>query len=85
MFPRPVTNVGSPMSTYKAIVNAPTGLKIKVIPNVLSFKSLGQKKSFLVKVTRLETKMDNIIISGSFIWYDGMHQVRSPIIAQVYS
>ncbi|KAK7842874.1 subtilisin-like protease sbt4.8, partial [Quercus suber] len=66
VFPRTVTNVGSPMSTYKAI-------------------SLGQKKSFLVKVTRLETKMDNIIISGSFIWYDGVHQVRSPIIAQVYS
>ncbi|XP_050241859.1 cucumisin-like [Quercus robur] len=85
VFPRTVTNVGSPMSTYKAIVNAPTGLKIKVIPNVLSFKSLGQKKSFLVKVTRLKTKMDHIIISGSFIWYDGVHQVRSPIIAQVYS
>ncbi|KAL4605088.1 hypothetical protein ACB092_09G003400 [Castanea dentata] len=85
VFPRTVTNVGSPMSSYKAIVNAPAGLKIEVIPNVLSFKSLGQKKSFLVKVTRLETKMDHIIISGSFIWYDGVHQVRSPIIAQVYS
>ncbi|XP_075670268.1 cucumisin-like [Castanea sativa] len=42
-FTRTVTNVKSPVSTYKAIVNAPTGLKIEVIPNVLSFESFGQK------------------------------------------
>uniref|UniRef100_A0A7N2M7X2 Cucumisin n=1 Tax=Quercus lobata TaxID=97700 RepID=A0A7N2M7X2_QUELO len=34
-FPRTVTNVGSLVSIYKAIVNAPTGLKVEVIPNVL--------------------------------------------------
>ncbi|KAK7849367.1 cucumisin [Quercus suber] len=29
------------------------------------------------------TKMDRNTISGSFIWYDGVHQVRSPVIAYV--
>lgn len=49
-FHRTVTNVGSPVSTYNAIVNAPKGLYIKVKPNVLSFKSVGEKKSFVVMV-----------------------------------
>ncbi|GMY08111.1 cucumisin [Fagus crenata] len=82
LFPRTVTNVGSPVSTYKAIVNAPTGLKIEVIPNVHSFESLGQKKFFSVKVT---AEMDGSIISGSFVWYDGVHRVRSPVVAYVSS
>ncbi len=82
LFPRTVTNVGSPVSTYKAIVNAPTGLKIEVIPNVHSFESLGQKKFFSVEVT---AEMDGSIISGSFVWYDGVHRVRSPVVAYVSS
>nr|POE75410.1 cucumisin [Quercus suber] len=84
IFPRTVTNVGSPVSTYKAIVNLPTGLKIEVIPNVLSFKSIGQKRSFFVRV---KAKMDQGIISGSLIWFDEVHQVqvRSPVVALVSS
>ena len=47
VFNRTVTNVGSPMSVYRANVTAPTGtLKIRVNPSVLSFTSLGQKLSF---------------------------------------
>ncbi|KAK7842871.1 cucumisin [Quercus suber] len=48
---------GSPVSTYKAIVYAPTGLKTEVTPNVLSFESLGQKKFFYVRVI---AKMDGL-------------------------
>ena len=79
-----LTNVGSPVSTYKAIVYAPTGLQIEVTPNVLSFESLGQKKFFYVGVI---AKMGRSIISGSLIWFDEVNQaqVRSPVFAHVFS
>ncbi|PPR87802.1 hypothetical protein GOBAR_AA32885 [Gossypium barbadense] len=67
VFHRTVTNVGSPVSTYKAIVNAPTILIIQVQPSVLSFKSLGQKLTFVVTVG---AEIGNSMISGSLIWDD---------------
>ena len=84
IFPRTLTNVGSPVSTYKAIVNPPTGLKIDVIPNVLSFESVGQNRYFFVRV---KAEMNQGIISGSLIWFDEVHQVqvRSPVVAHVSS
>ncbi|KAK8334317.1 hypothetical protein V6Z12_A10G262000 [Gossypium hirsutum] len=78
VFHRTVTNVGSPVSTYKVVVNAPPGLIIQVQPSVLSFKSLGQKLTFIVTVG---AEIGNSMISGSLIWDDGVHQVRSPIVA----
>ncbi|XP_022764503.1 cucumisin-like [Durio zibethinus] len=83
IFHRIVTNVGSAVSTYKAIVRAPSGLEIQVQPNVLSFKSLGQKASFVVTVTA-KVATDNIV-SGSLIWSDGMHQVGSPVVAFAFA
>ncbi|XP_057989652.1 cucumisin-like [Hevea brasiliensis] len=80
IFHRTVTNVGSAPSTYKAIVEAPSVLDIQVQPNVLSFKSLGEKQSFVVIV---EAVLNNSAISGSLTWDDGVHQVRSPILAHV--
>ncbi|KAJ9684395.1 hypothetical protein PVL29_016720 [Vitis rotundifolia] len=77
-FQRSVTNVGSPMSTYKAIViGAPKGLKINVKPKILSFISIGQKLSFVLKV-KGRTVED--IVSASLVWDDGLHKVRSPIV-----
>ncbi|GMY39337.1 cucumisin-like [Fagus crenata] len=76
VFNRTVTNVGSPTSTYKAIVTTPPGLSIKVNPSVLSFTSLGQKLSFQLTI---KGKIDKQIVSASLIWDDGTYQVRSPI------
>ncbi|KAL0922348.1 hypothetical protein M5K25_006326 [Dendrobium thyrsiflorum] len=76
-FRRIVTNVGVSNSTYHAIVNAPSSLKINVEPNVLSFEALLEKKSFSVK---LEGDAYETIISGVLIWSDGIHNVRSPIV-----
>ncbi|RDY02017.1 hypothetical protein CR513_14574, partial [Mucuna pruriens] len=76
-FNRTVTNVGSPTSTYKATVTVPEGLKIQVIPNVLSFTSLGQKREFVLSI---DGALDRAIVSGSLVWNDGEFQVRSPII-----
>uniref|UniRef100_A0A2N9HNH7 Subtilisin-like protease fibronectin type-III domain-containing protein n=1 Tax=Fagus sylvatica TaxID=28930 RepID=A0A2N9HNH7_FAGSY len=68
VFNRTVTNVGSPTSTYKAIVTTPPGLSIKVNPSVLSFTSLGQKLSFTLTI---EGTIDKQIVSASLIWDDG--------------
>ncbi|TYG51917.1 hypothetical protein ES288_D10G299600v1, partial [Gossypium darwinii] len=77
-FHRTVTNVGSPVSTYNAIVNAPKELDIKVKPNALSFKSIGEKKSFVVTVA---VKVGLPTVSGTLVWDDGVHKVRSPVVA----
>ncbi|KAK8999569.1 hypothetical protein V6N11_070730 [Hibiscus sabdariffa] len=81
VFHRTVTNVGSAVSTYNAVVKSPPQLVIKVQPSVLCFKSLGQKLSFTVSVS---AEVGNSIISGALIWDDGVHQVRSPIVATDY-
>ncbi|XVF83795.1 hypothetical protein PTKIN_Ptkin16aG0521100 [Pterospermum kingtungense] len=78
-FHRTVTNVGSAVSTYKATVKAPKELDVKVRPNVLSFKCVGEKKSFVVTVTA-KVVLPNIV-SGDLVWDDGVHQVRSPVVA----
>ncbi|KAF5467368.1 hypothetical protein F2P56_017196 [Juglans regia] len=76
VFIRIVTNVGSPTSTYKAILNSPLGLTIKVTPSILSFTSLGQKLPFTLTI---EGTLDKFIVSASLTWDDGTFQVRSPI------
>ena len=78
VFHRTVTNVGSAVSTYSAVVKSSPGIIIQVQPSVLSFKSLGQKQSFVVTVA---AEVSNSMISGSLTWDDGLHQVRSPIVA----
>ncbi|TXG49893.1 hypothetical protein EZV62_025768 [Acer yangbiense] len=87
IFHRRVTNVGSPGSIYKAIIvkNQP-GIEIQVVPRALSFRFSGEKKSFTVKVTANLAKSNNkMMVSGSLIWDDGVHQVRSPIVAYIPS
>ncbi|KAH0461490.1 hypothetical protein IEQ34_009065 [Dendrobium chrysotoxum] len=74
---RTVTNVGDSNSSYKVKVSAPAGLKINVNPQVLTFQSLLEKKSFVVT---LEGKTKETLLSASLVWSDGVHNVRSPII-----
>ncbi|KAB1225847.1 Cucumisin [Morella rubra] len=51
IFHRTVTNVGVSNSAYKAKIFMNPGMNIKVNPKVLYFKSLNEKKSFIVSVT----------------------------------
>ncbi|XP_061997946.1 cucumisin-like [Rosa rugosa] len=81
VFHRTVTNVGSSKSTYRAKTVAPLGLKINVNPSVLSFTSLGQKKSFVVTIKGPIEKSN--LVSASLVWDDGAFQVRSPIVVYV--
>ncbi|XP_022857282.1 cucumisin-like [Olea europaea var. sylvestris] len=78
VFHRTVTNVGSPISIYSAITSAPIGLNITVSPSVLSFKSIGQKQTFVVTV---QATLTSRMLSGILVWHDGIYTVRSPVVA----
>ncbi|KAK8487225.1 hypothetical protein V6N11_013948 [Hibiscus sabdariffa] len=77
-FKRTVTNVGSPLALYRADLSFPNGgLNVRVVPDVLVFTSVGQKLSFDVVI---EGTLDESLVSGSLVWDDGEHKVRSPIV-----
>ncbi|XP_042513349.1 subtilisin-like protease SBT4.10 [Macadamia integrifolia] len=79
-FPRTVTNVGIPNSTYKATVGKQPLLNITVDPDVLSFKSLNEKQQFTVNVSGEAIDQDVLVVSTWLLWSDGIHNVRSPIV-----
>ncbi|XP_065634419.1 subtilisin-like protease SBT4.15 [Quercus suber] len=82
VFHRTVTNVGPKNSIYKATVKAPRNLKVSVIPNVLAFSQLNEKKSFNVTIQGppLLLQTNKIThLSASLEWSDAKHRVRSPI------
>ncbi|KAL9675661.1 hypothetical protein QQ045_003865 [Rhodiola kirilowii] len=77
IYRRTVTNVGSPVSRYRAVVTAPRGLRIQVTPNMLTFISrVGEIKSYTLTVSG---GFNTTIASASLKWDDGVHQVRSPL------
>lgn len=79
-YTRTVTNVGSsPNSTYYSSVSMPPAFTVSVVPPVLTFSKVGEKKSFTVKLTGSPI-VQVPIISGSLVWTDGNHIVRSPIV-----
>ncbi|KAK2437093.1 Subtilase family protein [Trifolium repens] len=79
---RTVTNVGSRNSSYTATTFPIPEIKIKVVPKLLSFKSLHEKQSFVVIVTG-GAKSNQTMFSSSLVWSDGTHSVKSPIIIQI--
>ncbi|MED6139397.1 hypothetical protein PIB30_083461 [Stylosanthes scabra] len=78
-FTRTVTNVGFANSTYKASVMKSSNISINIVPQVLSFKYLGEKQSFSVNVAGGKFS-EPIVLSSSLIWTDGEHSMRIPII-----
>ncbi|XWS53205.1 hypothetical protein CRYUN_Cryun11dG0138100 [Craigia yunnanensis] len=82
-FHRIVTNVGVARSTYNVEVSSNSKLKVKVIPEVLFFKSLKEKKSYNVTVSG-EALSDSSMSSTSLVWSDGTYSVRSPIVIHTY-
>ncbi|CAN6561885.1 unnamed protein product [Malus baccata var. baccata] len=78
-FQRTVKNVGHANSIYKAKTISKPGINIKVVPQVLSFKSLNEKKTFNVTVFGRSIPLLTRV-SSSLVWTDGTHSVRSPIL-----
>ncbi|KAF8102452.1 hypothetical protein N665_0198s0152 [Sinapis alba] len=80
-FNRTVTNVGTPNSTYhsKIVPGHGSKLSVNVIPSVLSFKTVNEKQSFTVTVKGRDLDSE-LPSSANLIWFDGKHNVRSPIV-----
>ena len=83
-FRRTVTNVGSATSSYKAKIVTNSKVNIKVEPEVLTFKSLNEKKSFVVSVSGSALRVQSRL-SASLVWSDGTFSVRSPIVLHTQS
>ncbi|KAJ7955595.1 Subtilisin-like protease [Quillaja saponaria] len=78
---RTVTNVGPP-GTYRVRVKAPAGVLVLVEPSLLTFGQVGEKKTYKVflKPKFHDRPMDYTF--GHLTWSDGIHIVRSPIVAK---
>uniref|UniRef100_A0A8R7QXD3 Subtilisin-like protease n=1 Tax=Triticum urartu TaxID=4572 RepID=A0A8R7QXD3_TRIUA len=76
---RTVTNVGPAESTFKAKVDVPRSLTVRVIPDTMSFSKTGEKKTFSVSVSSLELGKE-LYVDGTLSWVSEKHVVRSPII-----
>ncbi|GLU11528.1 hypothetical protein SLE2022_282670 [Rubroshorea leprosula] len=84
-FHRTVTNVGNANSTYKVQVSQKSefNLTVAVVPEVLSFESINEKKSFTVTVTA--EGFDRFdYVTTDLVWSDGSHMVKSPIVLHSY-
>ncbi|KAJ8556391.1 hypothetical protein K7X08_029782 [Anisodus acutangulus] len=82
---RTVTNVSSP-GTYTARVGLPPGISVVVEPNVLIFKSQGQKERFSLHIKAVNTTYFSGVDQhkyGELVWSDGTHTVRSPITVEI--
>ncbi|XP_016564227.2 subtilisin-like protease SBT3.4 [Capsicum annuum] len=75
---RTVTNVGSVSSKYRAIIEPPLGITIKVKPETLIFNSSTKKVSFTLTISTTH-KYTTGYYFGSLTWTDRVHRVRIPI------
>ncbi|KAF4387021.1 hypothetical protein G4B88_024593 [Cannabis sativa] len=82
-FRRRVKNVGQGNSTYKAKITLSNStsllIGVKVVPEVLSFKSLNEEKGYDLIVNGSGLS-ENSMVSASLVWFDGIYSVRSPIV-----
>lgn len=78
-FHRTVTNVGPENSTYRLNVTPDPKSRIEVMPEILTFKSRNEKKSYQVTVAGKLMEFSERA-SASLVWSDGIHNVRSPVV-----
>ncbi|PKA66463.1 Subtilisin-like protease SDD1 [Apostasia shenzhenica] len=80
---RTMTNVGAANSTYSATVSAPPGVSVRVVPEILSFGRIGERRSYRVWfVLRKETKGKKGNSEGQISWVSCLkkcYRVRSPL------
>ncbi|KAK3195773.1 hypothetical protein Dsin_027083 [Dipteronia sinensis] len=87
-FERVLTNVADGSSVYRAMVDAPKGMKVVLQPATLSFAGKYSKAEFNMTVsislgTNAIPQDDYIGNFGFLSWYEvnGKHVVRSPIVS----
>ncbi|CAK8569130.1 unnamed protein product [Lathyrus sativus] len=80
---RTVTNVGEEYETvYSAVIDAPNGVKVQLIPEKLQFTKHSKKQSYQVIFSSTLTSLKDDLF-GSITWDDGKHKVRSPFVLAV--
>ncbi|GAB4856426.1 hypothetical protein Ancab_014344 [Ancistrocladus abbreviatus] len=80
VYHRTATNVGYGNSTYKAIVQAPKGVHVTVIPNELVFRERHEEKNFTVVVEGEVSRHTPGTLVAMLEWNDTKHNVRIPIV-----
>ncbi|KAK4387437.1 CO(2)-response secreted protease [Sesamum angolense] len=75
---RTVTNVGEDESVYTAIVEAPEGVDVQVVPNTLEFTRDVKKLTF--QLTFKQTTKSQEDLFGSITWSNEKYKVRSPFV-----
>lgn len=75
---RSVTNVGLPVSVYRARVKPPGGVDVRVVPDKLAFTHYGQRLSYVVEF-KVVKPMDGYVF-GSLTWTSNKHKVRTPLV-----
>ncbi|KAL5563111.1 hypothetical protein UlMin_032858 [Ulmus minor] len=78
---RTVTNVGPVRSIYRARVQTPGGVTVRVEPLVLVFDSTVKKLKFKVEFCSC-LKTQGRYFFGNLIWEDGLHFVRMPLVVR---
>ncbi|XP_043689287.1 subtilisin-like protease SBT5.4 [Telopea speciosissima] len=79
---RKVKNVGSSPATYKAIIRPPLGISISVEPQILTFDSVGQEKTFKLTLKTNRPDYAKTYVFGELKWTDGRHLVKSQIVVK---
>ncbi|KAL3644719.1 hypothetical protein CASFOL_009899 [Castilleja foliolosa] len=77
---RTVTNVGDENSTYNAIVEAPAGVQVQVVPNKLNFTNNVKKQTFQVTFYKLPSTTSNGHLFGFLTWSNWDNKVRIPFV-----
>ncbi|KAG6538216.1 hypothetical protein ZIOFF_003328 [Zingiber officinale] len=78
---RVVKNVGSP-GTYSVQLVEPRGISVSINPRTLTFKEVGDEKSFEVSFALKDGISFTDYVFGSLTWSDGKHYVRTPLVVK---
>ncbi|KAH0930048.1 hypothetical protein HID58_015775 [Brassica napus] len=78
-YTRTVTNVGEAGSYSVKVTSETTIVNISVVPAVLNFKEVNEKKSYSVTFNVDSSKASGSNSFGSIQWSDGIHVVGSPV------
>uniref|UniRef100_A0A5B7CCA6 Putative subtilisin-like protease SBT3.5 isoform X2 n=1 Tax=Davidia involucrata TaxID=16924 RepID=A0A5B7CCA6_DAVIN len=78
---RTVTNVGKPTSIYRALVSAPLGINVTVVPRRLVFRRYAQKINFTVKF-KVAAPSEGYTF-GFLSWRNRESQVTTPLVVRV--
>ncbi|KAM3361504.1 subtilisin-like serine-protease S [Capsicum galapagoense] len=78
---RTVTNVGKPRSIYKAVIFAPRGVNVTVVPRRLTFTRYYQKMNFTVTFKVAAPTQGYVF--GSLSWRNKRTWVTSPLVVRV--